>query len=87
MWGDGISDGQVIAEAYGLKSPEPIMCTEFGGCMHMFQSQNRYYLWNQIGDEVWEIQEQASLEDIVNRIEKEGFGSLRIRRIPGSHQS
>ena len=53
----------------------------------MFQSQNRYYLWNQIGDEVWEIQEPTSLEDIVNRIEKEGFGSLRIRRIPESHQS
>ena len=53
----------------------------------MFQSQNKCYFWNQNADEVWEIQEPTTLEEIVNRMEKEGFGSLKIGRILEVHQS
>ena len=46
-WDDSDSDGQVMAKAHGLKSPQPIMCSsrESDHSMYMFQSGNKYYLW------------------------------------------
>jgi hypothetical protein len=53
FWGDNDSDGQAMAKARGLKSPQPIMCSsrESDHSMYMFQSSNEYYLWDpSVGD-------------------------------------
>jgi hypothetical protein len=38
--------GNNVAQAHGLKSPQPIMCSSAGSnnCMYMFQSGSKYYL-------------------------------------------
>lgn len=83
-WRDDDSDGKVMAKEHGLKSPQPIMCStsESGDCLYMFQSGSKYYLWNQIEGNVWEIVAPADLEDIVREIAKLGVGSLTIARVP-----
>ena len=44
-----------MAKDHGLKSPQPIMCStrESGSGLCMFQSSNKYYIWNQIEGAVW----------------------------------
>ena len=46
-----------MAKAHGLESPQPIMRStrQSGDCYYMFQSGRKYYLWNLIADQIWEI--------------------------------
>lgn len=83
-WGDGDSDGQVMARNHGLKSPEATMCNtkESGDSLYMFRSDHKYYLWNLIEGDVWEIQKPVGLKDIVKVIGEKGVGSLTIELVP-----
>ena len=83
-WGDNDSDGQVMAKDYGLRSPQPIMCStpKSGDCLYMFQSGSKYYIWNLIEDNVWEIRAPSDLEDIIAEIAKLGVGSLKVAPVP-----
>ena len=84
MWADKESDVHIMAKSYGLKSPQPIMSDnkrESGGCTTMFQSGSKYYLWNAIEGEIWEIVTSMGLVDIVSEIDKPRLGSLKIERV------
>ena len=73
-----------MAKHYGLKSPQPIMCSsrESGNHMYIFQSGSRYYIWNPMADTVWEIVTSMGLVDIVTEIDKPRLGSLKIAKVP-----
>jgi hypothetical protein len=83
-WGKENSDGQRMAKTYGLKPPQPIMRTtrQSGASCYMFQSGSKYYLWNLIVDDVWEIVTSMRLVDIVTEIGKPRYGSLKITKVP-----
>ena len=72
-----------MAKHYGLKSPQPIMCSsrESGNHMYIFQSGSRYYIWNPMADTVWEIVTSMGLVDIVTEITKLGVGSLKVAKV------
>jgi hypothetical protein len=72
-----------MAKAYGLESPQPIMRStrQSGASSYMFQSGSKYYLWNQISDEIWEIVTSMDLVGIVREIDKPRYGSLKIKRV------
>jgi hypothetical protein len=72
-----------MAKTYGLKSPQPIMCSSPDHHMFIFQSGNKYYVWNAMADTVWEIMTSMDLVDIVTKIAKLGLRSLKIKRIHG----
>ena len=52
-----------------------------GHCHYMFQSGSKYYLWNLIEGEIWEIVTSMDLVDIITEIGKPRFGSLKITPI------
>jgi collagenase-like PrtC family protease len=72
-----------MAKDYGLKSPQPIMCSsrESVNAMYMFQSGSRYYIWDQMTGTVGEIMTSMDLVGIVAEITKLGVRSLKIKRI------
>jgi hypothetical protein len=86
IWADKESDVHKMAKCYGLKSPQPIMCNtaESGGCLTMFQSGSKYYLWNPMVGGIWEIMTSMSLVDIITQIDKLGLGSLKVAQVPTS---
>ena len=47
----------------------------------MFQSGSKYYLWNMMAYEVWEIVTSMKLVDIITEIGKPRYGSLKIKKI------
>ena len=44
----------------------------------MFQSGDKYYIWNPIEGEIWEIVTSMNLVDIVTEIDKPRQGSLKL---------
>jgi hypothetical protein len=53
-----------------------------GNCMCMFQSGSKYYIWNPIDGEIWEIVTLMNLVDIIAEMGKWGFGSLKLTEVP-----
>ena len=53
------------------------MCTTTGDCLCMFQSGGKYYLWNQIAGDIFEIVTSLDLADIVTEMGKKRLGSLK----------
>jgi len=72
-----------MAKNHGLKSPQPIMCSnqDSDHHMYMFQSGSRYYIWNPMADIVLEIMTSMDLVDIVTRIAKLGTRSLKMKEV------
>jgi hypothetical protein len=60
------------------------MCNtpESGDCLYMFRCGSKYYIWNLIEDDVWEIRAPLDLEDIIAEIAKLGVGSLNAVLVP-----
>ena len=52
-----------------------------GASSYMFQSGSKYYLWNLIADEIWEIVTSMELVDIITEIGKPRYGSLEIKKV------
>jgi len=50
--------------------------------MYMFQSGNKYYLWNPIEGDVGEIVTAMNAVDIVAKIAKQGLKSLKLADVP-----
>jgi hypothetical protein len=84
IWARKTSDFHKMAEAYGLKSPQPIMCNtrKSGNCLTMFQSGSKYYFWHPIEGDIWEIVTSMGLVDIVTQIDKLGLKSLELADVP-----
>ena len=82
-WADKDSKGQRIARKHGLKSAQPIMSSapDSGNCMTMFQSGSKYYLWNPIECDIWEIVTSMDSAEIVTKIAKLGLKSLTVAKI------
>ena len=80
MWGHNDSN---VAKAYGLTSPQPVMCStpESGNCLSVFQSGNKYYLWNPIDGGIWEIVTSMDLVEIMTKIAKLGLRSLKVAKV------
>ena len=66
-----------MAKDFGLKSPQPIMCSsrESVNSMYMFRSGSKYYIWNQMAGTVWEIMTSMDLVGIVTEITKLGLSA------------
>ena len=79
-WANQDSYGQRIVRKHGLKRAQPIMRStrDSGDCLHMFQSGDKYYIWNPIEGEIWEIVTSMNLVDIVTEIDKPRQGSLKL---------
>ena len=75
-----------MVRAHGLKSPQPIMGStpDSGNCVSMFQSGSKYYLWNPIEGNIWEIVTSMDLVDIITQRDKLGLGSLKVVEVPAS---
>ena len=73
-----------MARKHGLKSPQPIMCTtrDSGDCTYMFQSGSKYYLWNLIEGNIWEIVTSMDLVNIVTEMAKPRLESLKVAEVP-----
>jgi len=72
-----------MAKDFGLKSPQPIMCSsrESVNSMYMFRSGSKYYIWNQMAGTVGEIMTSMDLVNVVTKIAKLGVRSLKMKRI------
>jgi hypothetical protein len=72
-----------MAKDFGLKSPQPIMCSsrESVNSMYMFRSGRKYYIWNQMAGTVWEIMTSMDLVGIVTEITKLGLRALKTERV------
>jgi hypothetical protein len=82
-WADKDSKGQRITRKNGLKSAQPIMCSapDSDNRVYIFQSGNKYYIWNLIEGGIWEIVTLMDLVEIVTRIAKLGLKSLKIAKV------
>src|SRR5204863_7417223 len=82
VW-DENGDGWKMARKYGLNSPRAVMCTtpETGELLYMFESGNKFYIWNQVDGDVWEITRCQDLNEILEIMDKKGFGSLKLKDI------
>jgi hypothetical protein len=47
----------------------------------MFQSGNKYYIWNPIEGNIWEIMTPMDLVEIVTKIAKPGLKALVVARV------
>ena len=72
-----------MAREYGLNSPQAIMCTgpETGESLYMFKSGDRFYIWNQMDGDVWEITKSRDLNEILELMRKSQLGSLKLKKI------
>jgi hypothetical protein len=82
-WDNANSDGQAIARAHGLMSSKPTMCTtsSSGNGLYMFKSGDKYYIWNMIEGNIWEIVKPKDLADIVTKMENGGLELLMLREV------
>jgi hypothetical protein len=81
LWGNNDSS---MAKAHGLTCPQPVMCStaDSGNCLSVFQSGNKYYLYNPIESVIWEIVTSMDLVDIVTEMGKMGLGTLKLAKVP-----
>ncbi|KAN0072836.1 hypothetical protein V8E54_008950 [Elaphomyces granulatus] len=82
LWGPN-GDGSEIAQECGLKAPQAVMCTgpETGEALYMFKAGDKFFIWNQIGGEVWQINESRNLNEILEVIHKKDIGGLKLKDI------
>jgi hypothetical protein len=56
-WDGADSEGQTVARCYGLQPGQPVM-EDNEAWTTIFLSGNKFYLWERMGDEVYEIVSQ-----------------------------
>ncbi|GAD99709.1 hypothetical protein PVAR5_8433 [Paecilomyces variotii No. 5] len=79
-WADRNSEGQVFARCHGLAPARPIM-EHVDSLMVIFQSGDKFYLWERVSDVLAEIISQ-DLYDITTVIAELGLRELRRKVIP-----
>jgi hypothetical protein len=47
----------------------------------MFKAGDKFFIWNQIGGEVWQINESRNLNEILEVIHKKDIGGLKLKDI------
>jgi hypothetical protein len=69
-----------MAKDFGLKDPKPIKSNsdESGGCLRMFQSAMKFYIWNAIEGGIWVIVNPMGLDEIMDRITRFGVKDLKV---------
>lgn len=82
-WAAQNSDGQCMAIEFGLKNPNPIMVTtpDTGSPFVLFQSENKFYQWNQVMNSVWEIVKPQSLDAILEVMTEKGERALKVKEL------
>lgn len=82
-WGTSNSEGNIIARQYGLTNPQPVMCNtpRSGDCLYIIQSDHKYYIWNQIENDLFLIDGYSSKEDITRTIRERGAGALPTKMV------
>jgi hypothetical protein len=85
VWHDPKGDGFRLARKYGLNSPQAIMCSapETGDGLYMFKSDNKFYIWDEMVGDVWEITKSQDLNEILGIMHKSGpsLGPLKLKPI------
>lgn len=72
-----------MARKYGLNSPRAIMCNgpETGECLYMFESGDKFYIWDQMCEEVWEITRSRDFNEILKMMHNDNVKSLKLKDI------
>jgi hypothetical protein len=73
-WIGADSEGQLIAQAYGLQPGQPVM-EDNNGWHTIFLSSNKFYLWGRMNDEVEEFVSQ-DIREIASLISQSGLKKL-----------
>ncbi|PKY05503.1 hypothetical protein P168DRAFT_303293 [Aspergillus campestris IBT 28561] len=76
-WEDTNARGQTVAHAYGLGPGQPIM-EDDDGLTQIFLSGNKFYLWDEMNDEIYEIVTQ-DIREIADVLGYGGQGGLNKR--------
>ena len=74
-------DARQMTERYGLRSPRAIMREDDGSCLLIFQSDNKFYIWNPIEDQVWEFQKLTCLGELVAGMTRLGLDLLPAEEV------
>lgn len=72
-----------MAQQCGVTAPQAIMRTapETGELLYMFKSGNKFYIWNHMDGEVWEVIKSQSLGEIFEIMHKKDIGGLKLKNI------
>jgi len=54
---------------------------ESGGCLRMFKSGTKFYIWNPIEGGIWEIVNPTGLDEIMDRITRIGAKDLKVEPV------
>jgi hypothetical protein len=83
-WSEATSYGSVLAAAYELKSPQPVICStrQSGDAFYIFQSEGKFYIWNQIEGSLFCIDSPTTLDGILKTIKAPGLGGLKVSLPP-----
>lgn len=67
-----------------LESPHPVMRTNKqypGYDLNVFESRNRFYMWEQCYGGVYLVEHPATLEDIIRAMKANGFKGLQLKQL------
>jgi hypothetical protein len=72
-----------MLKTHCLSSAEPIMCSapETGEGLYMFGSGGKFYIWNQMNEEVWEITKSRDLKEILDLMHQKQLGGLKLKAV------
>jgi hypothetical protein len=76
-----------MAQQCGLTAaaaaPQAIVRTapETGELLYMFKSGNKFYIWNHMDGDVWEITQSQNLHEILEIMKKKDIGGLKLKDI------
>lgn len=82
MWADWYGPGVAVARMYNLESSHPVISTKEqypGYNINVFESCNRFYVWEQCSDGVYLVEHLAVLEDIIRAMKTNGFRGLELK--------
>jgi hypothetical protein len=83
LWSTPNSFGQEMARECGLDNPQPKMAStpESGEGYFIFQSGNKFYIWDMIQAGVWEILKPNTLDRIIETMVERGEGALKVKEL------
>ncbi|KAE8137431.1 hypothetical protein BDV38DRAFT_282977 [Aspergillus pseudotamarii] len=83
VWKHHRSQGQKMVRRFGLSKPRVLMTSkrETGIPQYMIQSGERYYIWNEMDDTVWQIIKPTGLLAILRTMTVRGQRGLKVKII------
>jgi hypothetical protein len=82
-WAPQDSYGQCMAKEFGLNDPQPIMVTtpDTGAPLVFFRSGEKFYFWNEVENNVWEVTKPGTLGEIIWVMINKGEKAVKSRKL------